>query len=395
MAVAGYCFEKDYTDIDDAVKKVCRKNGVKKIVSDRNTSIGRGVDTVIFWGFTDSSDDLLYIKNLKSNGIKCIYADESGNLSDAEYVVGAYVYALKKKSIAHSERIRAAKRKNAEKGRVPNSVFGYDKVPGDIFGQTVNRYEARVVKRIFAMYTADKKGVGAIADALNSENIKTKRGCAWSQNSVSRILKNELYTGRIIGCKQRVGRDGQRVENDKSEQISVYKEDMRIIDDKTFDAANELLKSKKYNFTRRGEKSVFSSLIKCSECGSSFRRVVRTYKNTYKTWVCGGRNAKGEKYCDNSLVIDELDLAEALRNYFEDLIKNRDKVTEFLKSELPYNIEDFDKMVEDAFLKMRLVANGSDDFSGVISKMTAYPDGAVDIYLKVAADMGINKTIDL
>ena len=66
-----------------------------------------------------------------------------------------------------------------------------------------------------------------------------------------------------------------------------------------------------------------------------------------------------------------------------------------MKAELPYNIEDFDKRVEDAFLKMRLVANGSDDFSGVISKMTAYPDGAVDIYLKVAADMGINKTIDL
>ena len=46
----------------------------------------------------------------------------------------------------------------------------------------------------------------------------TKRSCQWSQNAVGHILRNELYTGKIINGKQEVTDflTGQRADRDET-----------------------------------------------------------------------------------------------------------------------------------------------------------------------------------
>lgn len=175
-------------------------------------------------------------------------------------------------------------------------------------------------------------GAAKIANMLNEQGIKTKRNCAWSQNAICRILTNELYTGKIINGKEEVEDflTGVRTTKEESEWLITDKPELRIIEPEIFDKAQEVLKSRhkafKLNKERQSNKYIFSTLIKCKECGWSFRRTVRTYKNTYIRWVCSGHNGKGVDNCPNAVTIDEAELIQALDEYFKEILKDKKNI---------------------------------------------------------------------
>ncbi|HJB01050.1 MAG TPA: recombinase zinc beta ribbon domain-containing protein, partial [Candidatus Mediterraneibacter merdavium] len=93
-------------------------------------------------------------------------------------------------------------------------------------------------------------------------------------------------------------------------------------------------------------KYLFSTLIKCKECGWSFRRTVRTYKNTYVRWVCSGRNGKGADSCPNKMVVDEEELIEVLQEYFSNVLKQKKKVIAYVVKEFQRVYKAKDENVE-------------------------------------------------
>ena len=123
---------------------------------------------------------------------------------------------------------------------------------------------------------------------------------------------------------------GQRKEKDETEWFVVERPELRIIDDETFEQAQELLHSRHDAFNisheRQSNKHLFSTLIKCKECGWSFRRTVRQYKNTYVRWVCSGHNGRGADSCPNAVTVDEEELIQALQEYFQEVLSNKKKV---------------------------------------------------------------------
>ena len=74
-------------------------------------------------------------------------------------------------------------------------------------------------------------------------------------------------------------------------------------------------------------------LIKCKECGWSFRRIVRTYKNTYVRWVCSSHNGRGADNCPNAVTVDEDELIEVLQEYFSGLLKAKKNVIRYVVGE--------------------------------------------------------------
>ena len=84
---------------------------------------------------------------------------------------------------------------------------------------------------------------------------------------------------------------------------------------------------------RQSNKHLFSTLIKCKECGWSYRRIVRQYKNTYIRWVCSGRNGKGVESCPNCVALDEDELIDRLQEYFMNILKSKKRVTEYFVKE--------------------------------------------------------------
>lgn len=80
--------------------------------------------------------------------------------------------------------------------------------------------------------------------------------------------------------------------------------------------------------------------------GWSFRRTVRTYKNTYVRWVCSGRNGRGVDSCPNKTVVDEEELIEVLQEYFTNVLKQKKKVIAHVVNEFQRVYKAKDENVE-------------------------------------------------
>ena len=284
--------------------------------------------------FARNTVDLLQsIRTLKALGIETTFLTANMTvLGNSEFVLTIFGALAQEESLNTSKRVKFGKKMNAEKGRVPNFVYGYDKTNGDYFNLEINQEEAKIVCQIYDWYIREGYGASKIANMLNEKGLKTKRNCNWSQNAICRILTNELYTGKIINGKQEVTDflTSKRENKDESEWMVTEREDLRIIGPKQFARAQEILHGRHAAFQvkheRQSNKYLFSTLIKCKECGWSFRRTVRTYQNTYIRWVCSGHNGKGAKSCPNAITMDEDKLIQALEEYFTELLKKKKNV---------------------------------------------------------------------
>ncbi|MCL2352255.1 MAG: recombinase family protein [Firmicutes bacterium] len=284
--------------------------------------------------FARNTVDLLQnIRRLKALGIETQFLTANmTSMGNSEFVLTIFGALAQEESANTSKRVKFGKRMNAEKGRVPNIVFGYDKKQGDYFNLAINEKEAAVVRQIFQWYTEEGYGASKISNKLNEWGQKTKRNSLWSQNAVCRILTNELYTGQVINGKQEVTDflTGRRTNRDETEWLITDRPDLRIVEPEVFEKAQQIMKSRgqvfKAEHERQSNKYLFSTLIKCKECGWSFRRTERTYRNTYIRWVCSGHNGRGANICPNAYATDEDTLIAALQNYFAEIIKKKKNV---------------------------------------------------------------------
>lgn len=272
-------------------------------------------------------DFLTSIRQLKSYGIKVVFVNYDQTSSDSSEFMLTMLSAIAQEESANiSKRIKFGKKQNAERGKVPNLCYGYDKENGEYFNLHINQEEAEVVRKIFKMYTEEKFGSNRIAKELNQKNIRTKRNCKWTQNAIVRILSNEIYTGKIVNGKEEVVDflTGERKKLEEKNWMVVYRPELQIITEETYEIANNLLKKRKKSFRISGEretdKYVFSKLIRCKHCGYTFRRILRTYKNTYIRWVCNGRNSNGTETCPNQTAIDEEEMLDNIREYFINIL---------------------------------------------------------------------------
>lgn len=291
--------------------------------------------------FARNTVDLLQnIRKLKALGIETQFLTANmTSMGNSEFVLTIFGALAQEESANTSKRVKFGKKMNAEKGRVPNIVYGYDKIPGDYFNLSINEEEAAVVRQIYKWYIQDGYGTARISGFLNERGLKTKRNCRWSQNAVCRILTNELYTGKIINGKQEVTDflTGQRKEKDETDWMVVERPELRIIEPETFEQAQQTMRARGKAFRvdkeRQSNKYLFSTLIKCKECGWSFRRTVRTYKNTYVRWVCSGHNGKGADSCPNAVALDEEELIQTLQKYFSNLLESKKNVIRHITNE--------------------------------------------------------------
>ena len=288
--------------------------------------------------FARNTVDLLQnVRKLKALGIETQFLTANmTSMGNSEFVLTIFGAIAQEESANTSKRVKFGKKMNAEKGRVPNIVFGYDKTPGDYFNLTINEQEAEVYRQIFKWYTEDDYGALKIAKMVNEAGVKTKRNCQWQQTGICNILTNELYIGKIINGKEEVADflTGRRATKDESDWIVVDNPALRIVDPAVFEKAQQIMESRRQAFKvdkeRHSNKYLFSTLIKCKECGWSFRRTVRTYKNTYVRWVCSGHNGKGADSCPNTVTVDEDELIDVLQAYFTNIIKSKKNVISYV-----------------------------------------------------------------
>lgn len=285
--------------------------------------------------FARNTVDLLQsIRELKSYGIEVDFLN-NGEIMEggSEFILTILGAMAQQESANMSKRVKFGKDITAKKGRVPNIVFGYDKIPDERYTLKINEEEAKIVKEIFESYVYKGIGTTKIAWDLNDRGIRTKKTKSkWVQTSIVRMLKNPIYTGRVTNKKSEVTDfiTGTRKDLPEEEWITVEKPEMRIISDELFSRAQDILaqRSNEFKLNNKREKTeyVFSTLIYCKHCGYSFRRIRRKYTEDgkeYIRWVCSGRNSMGVNHCPNTTVIDEEELLNAIKEYLKSIISNK------------------------------------------------------------------------
>jgi len=213
-----------------------------------------------------------------------------------------------------SKKIRSSFKVRAQKGDFIGSYppYGYIKNPENKHQLLLDEYSAGVVERIFSLAA---QGVPArtIATKLKNDDILIpmaylhqrtgKWGSGydqrfptdWKQSTVYNILKNRVYMGHMVGCKQTIKSfKNKKLENVPEENwITVPNTHEKIVDEETFWNVQKLVAIKRPPNVC-GIENIFVGKLKCPDCGRNlgYQGLQGRHKNA--NFVCNSyrRNTK-------------------------------------------------------------------------------------------------------
>lgn len=278
-------------------------------------------------------DFLISIRELKSMGINTVFLTANmDTMGDSEFILTMFSAMAQEESSNLSKRVKFGKKINAEKGRVPLRLFGYDRI--DNFTLAINPEEARIVRKIFSLYNEQGLGCRTISQTLNRNGDKTKYGNDWNARGIRRVLVNPIYQGTLVNHKYEIEDflTGKQVNLPREQHFCHQRPEWAIVSPEVFQKAQEIMESRRIKYDsgepfregRYSNKHTFSTLIKCEHCGRSFTRKTYTYVNTRVYWHCVTNDQYTAERCDNAISLNEPDLIRELRQYFSSLIADKE-----------------------------------------------------------------------
>lgn len=156
--------------------------------------------------------------------------------------------------------------------------------------------EAYIVRLMFQLASEEGYGAQKLANYLNAKGFKNRSGNNWHPATIQSMLRNILYTGILRSGKSR----------------SPVQEHLRIVDDRTFERVQNMLKERSYKYkeTRsaplntRGH-SLLAGNIFCGHCGARlcitttgrYRRTGNGPDTTRMRYTCQTKSRKHD-VCD-------------------------------------------------------------------------------------------------
>ncbi|MFZ3579413.1 recombinase family protein [Virgibacillus sp. DJP39] len=157
------------------------------------------------------------------------------------------------------------------------SPYGYELIDKKL---VINEIEAKVVKRVFDYYINKGWGFYSIAKKLNEEGVPSKQKKQWSIRSIKLMLMNPAYKGTLVWNRVdrsaksivngKVDRSKKKtVEKDKEKWVTVDNAHPSIIEEITWDAAqNKITKQKKSHPRSKTSPHLLGGFLKCGRCGA-------------------------------------------------------------------------------------------------------------------------------
>ena len=229
--------------------------------------------------------------------------DPSNEFDEEYFEFGLFMSRREYKTI--TRRIQRGRVQSAKEGRFLSSVppYGYDKVKiKNDKGYTLspNEAEAEVVKLIYDMYISGK-GMTVIATALDKKGIKPRYRDTWSKSTISDILKNPVYMGKIRWSYRKEEKDYtdkgkiKKIRTVNNECIYVDGLHEAIISQDTFNKAQKIRKNNTRKSVKKdlALKNPLSGVVFCKKCNAPMTRLGQNSHSKYDTLRCSNR------YCDN------------------------------------------------------------------------------------------------
>ena len=270
---------------------------------------------------------ILLIEELARNGVETLFVKAPQGASAEDQLLVQFQGMISEYERAQIlERSRRGKRHRAQAGEVSvmsGAPYGYSyvrKTDLALAAYVVLEAEARVVVRIYEMYTVDGLSIGEITRRLNAEGIPTRKASArWERSTVWAVLRNSAYRG--VACfgktrassRTRVTRPQRRRglitpsmtgghERPREEWIEIPVP--ALVSEDCFARAQELLQENKVRSRRRTiEPSIVQGMVSCQKCGYAFSRTsTQTSARKIHYYKCIGSDGwrkLGGPICDN------------------------------------------------------------------------------------------------
>jgi site-specific DNA recombinase len=213
-----------------------------------------------------------------------------------------------------SERTKDKLLQRAQKGMWNGGIvpYGYKTEDKKL---VVNEVEAKIVRKIFEDYITSGS-IAKVYNELKTKDIKDRNGLPFSKSSISYILRNIIYTGKI----KYAGKIYQGIHQP-------------IISEDIFNLAQETHK-KKQRVLRVYKNYLLAGLVKCKECGSYMtpsytnkrkqEKLKRYYyyrctKTTKRDWnSCKTKQVSADRL--ESYIFDNLERISIDKHYIDSLI---------------------------------------------------------------------------
>jgi len=289
---------------------------------------------------------ILLIEELARNGAETLFVKAPQGASAEDQLLVQFQGMIAEYERAQIlERSRRGKRHRAHGGEVSvmsGAPYGYryvrktDEAPA---AYAVVEAEARVVQRIYEMYTVEGISIGEITRRINADGIPTRKASArWERSTIWAVLRNSAYRGfacfgktrassrtRVIRPLRRKGVTTPSMtaghERPREEWIEIPVP--ALVSEDCFARAQELLQENKKRSRRRTiEPSIVQGLVSCQKCGYAFARTsTRTTARKIHYYKCIGSEGwrkLGGPVCDNGRfvrqdLLDQIVWAEVIR----------------------------------------------------------------------------------
>ena len=258
----------------------------------------------------------------------------SGNMNSATQCITIGVQNVINESVAAttSVNIRGTLNVSRKQGKFIGSFacYGYKKDPNDRHKLIIDEEAAETVRMIYRLFL-EGKGVLGIVKTLNALGIpnpaayKKLQGLnynhtsgnnndgSWCDQTVRRILKNEMYIGNMVQGKNTTVsyKIKQCRPVPKSDWIIVEGTHEPIIDKDTFYKVQSLFGTD--SFVRKSlltnEVELFTGLVKCADCNRAMSKKTNRFDyGTYSYYRCVTNNKRGGCF-PHSVRIDKLEQA--------------------------------------------------------------------------------------
>jgi site-specific DNA recombinase len=346
---------------------------------------------------------ILLIEELARHGVETLFVKApQGDSAEDQLLVQFQGMIAEYERAQILERSRRGKRHRAHSGEISvmsGAPYGYcyirktDEAPA---AYTVYEAEARVVQRIYEMYTVQGVSIGEITRRLNAESVPTRKESArWERSTVWAVLRNPAYRGVACFGKTRVSartrvmrpqrRRGMTMpsmtvghERPRNEWIEIPVP--ALVSEESFARAQELLQENKIRSRRRTiEPSVVQGLVSCQKCGYAFSRTSTCTSarkiHYYKCIGSDGWRKLGGPVCDNRRLVRQDLLDQIVWDEVIRLLEDPTLIQQELDRRLAAARSSDPTKKREQSLQRELIQVGK----GIERLLTAYQEGLLSI----------------
>lgn len=330
----GYHIAKTYYEVVSG-ESIAARPEVQKMLEEVSLGLYAGVLVVDVERLARGNGaDQAYISQVfQFSGTKIITPlkvyDPSNEFDEEYFEFGLFMSRREYKTI--NRRLVRGRDSSAAEGKYINSIapYGYTriKLPNEK-GYTLEPHpdEADVIKKIFALFL-NHAGTKVIANYLNDHQIPTRHGDLWTYSTISNIITNPIYMGKIRrGWSKQVktienGQVKKHIKRHKNiEDYQVYDGlHPALISEDQFMLAQEIRMGRQPSVKVKDEfvlQNAFAGLLYCGICG---KRVGRTTSSKSRGGIPRLRCVNGRN-CHNSSAdydVVEKEIITALRTWLE------------------------------------------------------------------------------